>query len=198
MTIHNQLPVTYFSNFFVLTNLLEGESQIQQETVSWWPHLYSKPAWIFPSLLAPGLLRNSIIENAVISVQVPNLSFFSERGGRENWSSHIKPRMKGWTAAVRLAIKNIPAWDPSPQVRRTRKQTPRSGPGHRSAAPTETKARLTTALAGQMKTWAQSGGKSEFRSGSLLSFGAPRRIQKSPLIFFFFSFKKLPLHFMQQ
>lgn len=40
MTIHNQLPVTYFSNFFVLTNLLEGESQIQQETVSWWPHLF--------------------------------------------------------------------------------------------------------------------------------------------------------------
>lgn len=112
MTVHNQLPVTYFSNFFVLTNLLEGESQIQQDTVSWWPPLFQPCMNISFSPGSGAFEKQHNWKSSHFSTSFKNLSFlfFSERWKKENWSSVTKLRMKDLTAAVCLATKKTPTW----------------------------------------------------------------------------------------
>lgn len=130
MTIHNQLPVTYFSNFFVLTNLLEGESQIQQETVSWWPPLFQPCMNIS---FSPGLgafEKQHNWKSSHFSTSSKNLSLFWKIEKRELKQRH-KAQDEGPDCSVCLATKKPPleAFSSSPQNKKT---LPRSGPGHQS------------------------------------------------------------------
>lgn len=195
MTIHNQLPVTYFSNFFVLTNLLEGESQIQQETVSWWPPLFQPCMNISfsPGLGAFEKQHNWKSSHFSTSSKNLSLSFFFWKIEKRELKQRHKAQDEGPDCSVCLATKKPPleAFSSSPQNKKT---LPRSGPGHQSSTyrnksaadhwPREADENGSTA---REEKWVP--------FCSLLSFRALQRIQKIPLIFLF---KKLPLQFMRQ
>lgn len=133
MTVHNQLPVTYFSNFFVLTNLLEGESQIQQETVSWWPPLFQPCMNISFSPGSGAFEKQHNWKSSHFSTSSKNLSFFFfVKDGKKR--TEAVSQSSGWRTRLQRSVwpqrkPPLEAFSSSPQNKKT---PPRSGPGHQS------------------------------------------------------------------